>query len=58
MCLKYVRQKDPFLCVVKISNLFIYVPQNIHSHFQSYFQNGYAQSHEASFAFYYTKLSI
>ena len=29
-CLKYVRQKDSLLFVVKVLNFFRYVPQNIH----------------------------
>ena len=32
-------------------------PRNIHGHFQSYFQNGYSQIYEATFAFYSIKLS-
>ena len=38
-----MRKKDPFLFTVKVFS-FLYVPQNIHGHFQSYFQNDYTQS--------------
>ena len=38
-------------------NFFRYVPQNIHGHFQSYFQNGCTQSSEATFGFCCIKLS-
>ena len=55
--IKYIRQKDPFLFIVKVFDYFRYVPQNIHGHFQSYFQIGYTQSPEAIFAFYCTQLS-
>ena len=56
-CLKYIKQKDSLLFTVKVFNFFQYVPQNIHGHFQSYFQNGYTQSSETTFAFYCIKLS-
>ena len=46
-----MRQKDSFLFIVKVFIFFRYVPQNIYGHFQSYFQNGYTQSSEATFAF-------
>ena len=52
-----MRQKDPFLSMVNVFKYFPYVPQNIHRHFQSYFQNGYFQSPKAIFAFYCTELS-
>ena len=39
----YIRQKDSLLFIVKAFNFFRYVPQNIHGHFQSYFQSGYTQ---------------
>ena len=52
-----MRQKDPFLFIVKVLNYFRYVPQNIHGHFQPYFQIGHTQSTEATFSFYCTKLS-
>ena len=45
-----MRQKGSFLFIVKVFNFFLYVPQNIHRHFQSYFQNDYTQSPEANFA--------
>ena len=54
-CLKYIRQKDSLLFTVKVFNFFRYVPQNIHGHFQLYFQNGYTQSSETTFAFYCMK---
>ena len=53
-----MRQKDPFLFIVKVFNYFRYVPQNMHGHFQSYCQNGYTQSPEAICAFYCTKFSL
>ena len=56
-CLKYVRQKESLLFTVKVFNIFRYVPQNIHGHFQSYFQNGYTRTSETTFAFYCIKLS-
>ena len=56
-CLKYIRQKDSLSFIVKFFNFFRYVPQNIHWHFQSYFQNDYTQSSEATFTFYFIKLS-
>ena len=56
-CLKYMRQKDSLLFIVQVFNFFRYAPQNIHGHFQSYFQNDYTQSSEATFAFYCIKLS-
>ena len=55
--LKYIRQEDSLLFIVKVFNFFRYVPQNIHGHFQAYFQNGYTQSTEATFALYCIKMS-
>ena len=51
------KTEDSLLFIVKVVNFFRYVPQNRHEHFQSYFQNGYTQRSEATFAFYCIKLS-
>ena len=45
------------LFIVKVFKFFRYVPQNIHGHFQSCFQNAYTLRSEATFAFYCIKLS-
>ena len=44
-------KKTHFYLLFKFSIIFRYVPQNIHGHFQSYFQNGYTQSSEAALLF-------
>ena len=37
-CLKYIRQKDSLLFIVKVFNFFLYVPQNIQWHFNHIFR--------------------
>ena len=53
----YKTKRVTFIYCLSFQFFFPYVPQNVHGHFLSYFQNGYTQSSEAAFAFYCIKLS-
>ena len=47
----YKTKRLTFIYCLSFQFFFRYVPQNIHGHFQSYFQNVHTQSSEAAFAF-------